>query len=587
MASVSSLRQIRQILKTPYVWLLALLMSLICLSLENWAVKASTPAESPAAGLVRQLYAAPLLEKGKSAWVSIYDHKGNCCADASLDINGALVRADSSGICKFTVPEANKVRLCVVGASGESLSLPVNYTESTHGFLVQETNVADAFEKLLELGNGDISPRVLYAPAVVDKLSSFLVIGRNFSGRFQEDKVCLDGQDADLFGGSSVCLLARAPAKSSVGPLKELFVMSSGEASNSREIDLCRLDLASQDSGSANRTQVKVVASGTSMPCIFELATDGSAKLRLRGKAIGPTAVVVSPGGDQNHIVFDVDGAAKTATQAVLLADPLLEPTLLSSGNNGLRQLSLELDKAQTCRLQRRFIALDLRLQAAQARRAKLLADELPEASEVEACQNEVRAISLRKDRLARMIACQRALIEGSGGTAQDFSGAIGQADCGAVLDLEATLKRFDIFAKTLTVARAERRKRASKETSFPQAEDHFRAPPSQHAFVPPAKEFKTFASIAPRAARLIAPPTPYTPKMQELEPYMLSGYTPPLPTIRAANRAANAAANSAKKRKHSASTKRKSLSPGKRLRKASDQIPIEPSAGRQQKHSK
>lgn len=508
------------------------------LSLVMMLLPGSMPclAESPEVSLPapdNRIYAAPVIEKGNPAWVTIYGKQGKPAANVSVSINGNIETADPQGICAFTVPDADHVRLCVVDQEGHELSQPVEF-KNIGRFLVLDEAVAGAFTRLIELAGTDLGPRLIYTPPVVDKLSSFLVVGRNFTGTFNQDRISLDGRDADVFAGSSVCLLARAPEKTSLGPLKEIFVMSSGEASNSREIDVCRLDSVRRDSDDGAKSQIRVIVSGTNMPCIFEVTTSEPAKLRLRGKGAGSIATVVSPGGDRNHVVFDIDGTNNPSASAVLLADPLLEPALTSNAQGNLKPLSLELDKAQTTRLRRRYIALDLRLQEAQLRRKNAVeAAGTDDGEQADSAQNEVRAVSLRKDRISRMLATQRALIEGVGGTTEDFNSAISIADAGTVLDMEAALKKFDVFGKSITVAKAERRKvkADSGNDSFPPAGDYIAAPMFARQFHPHAKETKTLTSLAPVSGRLIAPPKPYVPDIQDMQSYMVATYlgAPPM----------------------------------------------------------
>lgn len=501
-------------------------ITLMLLPVHIAAHRALAETESTATTMDNRIYAAPLLEKGKPAWITIYDKQGKQAANASVSINGNIETADQQGICNFSVPDADHVRLCVVDREGHEISQPIEFKNSGN-LLVLDEAVSGAFTRLLELAEADAGPRLIYTPPVVDKRSSFLVVGRNFAGMFNEDHVSLEGRHADIFAGSSVCLLTRAPERTSIGPLKEIFVMSAGEASNSREIDVCRLDSVRRDSDDGNKCQIRVIVTGTNMPCIFELTAAEPAKLRLRGRGAGSTATVVSPGGERNHVVFEVDGSSNPSATAVLLADPLLEPALTSAAAHSLRPLSLELDKAQTTRLQRRYIALDLRLQEARIRRKNALDLATDDGDQADTAQNEVRAVSLRKNRLAGMLSTQRALIEGSGGTTEDFNSAISTADAGTGLDLEAALRKFDVFGKSITIAKAERRKVKLDTTneSFPAAAEHIAAPLFAKQFHPHAKETQTLSSLAPVSGRLIAPPKPYVPDLQDLQSYMVATY--------------------------------------------------------------
>ncbi len=518
-------------------------------SASNPASQANSNATSSGAALTRapvaapvptsiRIFATPVLEARKSAWMSLYDCEGQVKAGQRVSINGAIVAADDCGILSFTVPDSDKLHISVINSEGNETTARIDYSLRTNGLLVQESSVATAFEKLEELSSAEAGPRILYAPAVVDKRSSFLVVGKNFSGGSGKDRVSIDGRDADLFAGSSVCMLARAPEKSSLGPLKELFVMADGEASNSREMDICRIDSVRRDADDGNKSQVRVVVCGTNMPCIVELSAGNAAKLKLKGRSVGATATVVSPGGDQNHMTFEVEGPTASPLNAVLLADPLLEPALISNDSPNLTRLAVELDKAQACRLHRRYIALDLRLTDSQTRREHLLSSPSPDANEVDLLHNEIRALSLRKDRVNKMIAAQRAIIEGTGGTTEDFNNAVALAEAGASFDLEAALKPFDLFPKSMTVAIATERKRRKPVTpgetgnqeSFPSAGEHVRAPMLPNAYAAMRKDIHTLTALAPKCPRMIAPPAPYVPDMQDLESYMVASYMGPPP---------------------------------------------------------
>lgn len=483
-----------------------------------------------------RIFAAPALQANKAAWMSIYDADGAIKAGERVAINGAVVASDECGIVSFIVPGADKLHICIIDNSGRETTARLDYTSRSGELLLQESSIGSAFEKLEELSTTETGPRVIYAPPVVDKLSSFLVVGKNFSGVSGKDRLSVDGRDADIFAGSAVCLLARAAEKTSLGPLKEMFVMADGEASNSREMDICRIDSMRRDADDGHASQLRVTICGTNMPCIIELSPGDKARLRLKGRSVNGMATVVSPGGDRNHVDFEIEGATTSPLTAVLLADQLLEPSLAARDN--LQRIAIELNKAQASRLQRRYIALDLRLSETQSRRDYLIGTPKSDVNEIDQIQSDIRALSLRKERISKMVVAQRALIEGAGGTADDCNDAVANAEGTAGFDLEAALRPFDLFPGTVTVAKASERKRkksrggddvAYRDYSFPAASDRVKAPDFKSAR---GKNVSELTARAPKSPHMIAPPAPYVPDIQELQSYMVASYMGPPPPL-------------------------------------------------------
>jgi hypothetical protein len=516
-------RTLRQVLGMTLVYILSIFTSVI-----PPAAFAETSLDSSVASSVR-LYAAPVLESGKLAWMSVYNGDSTL-AGATVSINGVPIKSDSSGVVSFSVPVTDKLHLALLDSDGHETQPSLDYSLRHNGLLIQQNTSAAAFERLAELDCGYTGPRVLYSPAVIDKLSSFLVVGKNFSGESAKDRLSIDGRDANLFAGSSVCLLARASEKASPGPVKELFVVSDNEASNSREIDICRIDTVRRDADSGKSSTVRVTVCGTNVPCLIELNSGAMTKLVLKGRIQGDVATIVSPGGEQNLLTFETEGPTTAPVSVALLADSLLESRLAELPN--LQKICMKLTKAQTSRLHRRYIALDLRLGETQNRKMELAHSQTNDPAEIDNLQTEIRALSLRKDRISRMIAAQRSVIEGTGGSPEDFAEAIASADAGTTTDLESELRKCDVSCKDVTVG-SSNRKQGARE-SFPEAGEHLLPPVLVTRLKPLRPKLPTMTSVASRVQKMVAPPAPYVPDIEDLQSYLMASYTgPPPPAVK------------------------------------------------------
>lgn len=498
-------------------------LAFVCATNASFAVELQHPSPGGA-----RLFAVPVMQPGKDAWVSVYDQVGKPVGGVQVFVNESPHDTDGYGQCAFSVPSGTKLVLALKDASGKEFCKS-EYALSAGGLFVNGNEAAEVFDRLTSTINPqEVAPVISYAPAVLETRQPFIVVGKNFSGKADGDHLFVDGYEADVFSASNVAILGTAPRKLDLGPLRELYVASASETSNTVEVDICRVEITKYDDAAAGTDNAKLRVIGTNLPALVEIQNDRPDVFGIEsnGVPIGPAASFVTPGGEQNtvalHVSERIAGGARpgTASNATidthLVADAPWSPDdKLTFSDPQLKRLVTDLTRAQIIRLKRRLLALESRLSEAQEKRTanSFEASTPTTAAEVETSTAELRTLALRQKRMTGMLTARHGLFLALGGADGDYRLALDEAAGGAFLSLEKSLHNADITAKKAILV---------KNTPVPSAAVLAEESAESDDLIPPSvatlsKIWKSFPSKPPRGARLSAPPEPYMPDVSQL----------------------------------------------------------------------
>ena len=497
-----------------------------------WATSATCAADLPhPSPNSARLFAVPVMQPGKDAWVSVYDQGGKPVTGVQVFVNDSPHDTDGYGQCGFSVPAGNKLVLTLKDGTGKEFC-KTEYAVSPGGLFVNGSEGAEVFDRLTSIVNPqEMAPVIAYAPAVLEMKQPFIVVGKNFSGKVDGDHLFVDGYEADVFSGSGVAILSTAPRKLDLGPLRELYVASASETSNTVEVDICRVEVTKYDDAPPSAPNAKLRVIGTNLPALVEIQNDHADLYAIEnnGVPIGPSASFVTPGGEQNAVPLTVTertasgtrstgGAAATIDTHLVADAPWSPDDKLTFTDPQLKRLVTDLTRAQIIRLKRRLLALESRLAEAQEKRtAGSIAASVPAtatAAEIETSTAELRSLALRQRRMTGMLTARHGLFLALGGEDNDYRLALDEAAGGAFLSLEKSLHSADITAKTAILVKNTPVPPPAAALAEANAESDTLMPPSVANL---SKIWKSFPSKPPRGARLSAPPEPYMPDVSQL----------------------------------------------------------------------
>lgn len=473
-----------------------------------------------------RLFAPPVVEAGKDAWVSVYDQAGTPLAGTSVLVNDIAIATDSLGQASFCVPQSQRVTVRL-SSTQKSASTQVTYTSTPGHWLVSQAYAADAVDRVEETGiPTETSPLIAYAPAAVETDQPFVLIGKNMSGKADADHVVLDGYDADVFAGSTASLLAIAPKRLSVGALRELYVTARGENSNTLEVDVCRLDVTinQQSQQSDEHGQIACVrVIGTNVPSLIELhnLSPNVVAFQLGARKLGAHSSIVTPGGESNVVSLGLTrlAAGTFDLDTHLVADaPWSAEDAGIFGDNNMRKLISELNRAEIIRLKRRLVALEARITEEQDNRTKALAAGTMDAASMDKWNAQLRSLSNRSRRINGSLVSRRAIFQSLGGTDADYRQAIEEATGNTAIALEKILQPItsvSLLATTSAQVGRSLHDGTQQDSSSPVAsatEKDLRA--SIEALSRLRKRYPTKVA---HEARLAPPPEPYIPDVRQI----------------------------------------------------------------------
>lgn len=470
-----------------------------------------------------RLFAVPVFEPGKIAWVSVYDQLGHPVPSATVLVNGTAIQADNMGQATFTVPDGDKLTLSVQ-VEGGNPSPVAEYQRTPGGYLVAEKQAREAVDRIEEsVVSNERAPTIAYAPSAVETSQPFVLIGKNLSGKADGDHVLIDGYDADVFSGSSVCLLATTPRRLSLGALREMYVTTGDETSNTVEVDVCRVEATLvPPSAVGSAEQVRIRAIGTNVPSLIEVRNPAPdmVALAFSQKRLGKRSALITAGGDNNSAYLDVVRKDETNIDldTHLVADAPWSPDDRTTfGDADKRAIVAELNKAEVIRLKRRLIAIEERIAEEQKHRTEMLSAGTLTPFEMDKINAQLRTLSNRQRRINAMVVARRAVFQALGGTEVDYRKALDDAAGGGAIALEkclAPLTSAALLAST-NAAQSNGNPMAANVASINLlAMDREK---EMHQLAELTRLWKKMPSKVGHSTRLAPPPPPYVPDLTQV----------------------------------------------------------------------
>src|SRR5579875_847900 len=379
------------------------------------------------------LVTVPVLSPGRPAWVSVLAGSGHPIPDFSVLVDGVPFSTDRVGAATLQIPKAQSVELAIIDADKRVVDHR-NYFITGSGFLVADGGSIEVYSMLDEMvPRKGAGPVISYAPLAIQPREPLVVFGRNFTAKPNEDELVVDGLDATVLSGSPVCLLATAPPRVSIGPVREMFVRAGDDSSTVREVDICKVEFTCRQKelkpGVAYRAKVQVI--GTNLPCLVGLDNSSPEVVHIvdrSGQPVPKQAKFISSGGEQNVVPLTItlENTEPFVVDAHLLPDIPGAPEAENLAKDETYQgLVREASKGEITRLKRRLISVENRLLQLKQKGDLQGAEGAGSDEELERINAELKQTSNRQARLLAMLNCRRALLESFGGSEEDYQRSI------------------------------------------------------------------------------------------------------------------------------------------------------------------
>ncbi len=517
-----------------------------------------------------QVFLPPVIEKNKAVFGTMYFYSENgsvTLAQQKYSVNDREYASDDFGSLSFIAPDAEEVKVKVTLNDGSFWEQ--KYFKSEHGLLVSDKDAVGLVDKLDALSQSSVEPVILLAPSAVEAFQTFVVIGKNFSGKQTEIDLEIDNKNSDIIAASNHSIVAISNRYLKVGPIKEMRVSCRGLDSLPVEIDVCQPALKVEEQDGKRIASVNLV--GTTLPLAVTLLNlTESEQLRFGGWKLGNQNVFLSPGGMQNRFSLSADAGIKSQNlSASVISNSFFDPYTLKSSKNILSQKLLEaLEKAEILRLKKRAAALEFQLATLSNKRQSLLKNGSLTSSEDSKLENQSKAASARLFRINRMLKARRAVIESYG--ALDFNKIIEAANSGifenqSLSSLDSILQAKDLgFSEARLIRivgkRAAERELAAKQSNSVSSVDYqkrqaavmeaYKKKFGKRAYIPPP----------PGTVSLVPPPPAFIPDPKDLNVFPFD-----LPIPQQAKKATVDSARRGSRTLHRNAAKSKYASPGAR----------------------
>lgn len=418
-------------------------------SLSKPTTKASTFAvePKPVPGSAR-IAIMPFLVADHPCTFSVLDADGKPIGNAGVYLDDELYCSSSTGFVTIVPPNSETFELSLMGDGKRKIAKMKFIQKSDKVFAENEKLAETAAAVLRSDASSSSSPTLSFCPSVVSPGENFVLLGQKLSDKISDLYVDIDGSNAPVVSSSQDGLLAIAPNKLSLGPLRELFVTVSGQASNVTELDISTpfFNHAKVESDDVSPEKGKIGMNGTNVPCLIRvrnLDIDSASLWSPKQEPLGKNNVLLSPGGEQNYLSIDVRRISAANSPKVELA---LEHEFPSSADlqKGSPQLLQAAARADIMRIARRKISAEFRLEELRKKQNGL---EQSNNLDSERSASESKALSLRLGRISRMLAARRAIFESFGATDTQYRQALDDAAGGAMLNLDLATKPIQIIS--------------------------------------------------------------------------------------------------------------------------------------------
>ncbi|HEY9793791.1 MAG TPA: hypothetical protein V6D22_25570 [Candidatus Obscuribacterales bacterium] len=394
------------------------------------------------------ILAVPAFAPNKQAWVTIVGSDGQPLSQVSLLVNGVPVDSNLFGQVTFTVPNTGALSLYLQSASGGPIDKH-DYALLSNGLLVSAQS-APLVGALISTGEA-AWPQLLFSPAFVQPDSMVVLIGTGLEGKPQTDRAIIDGLAGQLFSASADAVLVKIPANLPIGPFKELWIATRRGDTPIVETDAARAELeVPQAQEGKGELPGRIAVLGTSMPTLVQLGNQttnsNSASVSIGdGQTLSEKETIAMPGGAVN---FQSITLTKKSRRSPLPTVRLVNDVPQLSGDQAAvtSSLSQTLDYAILVKLKRRLLLLQSRLQEARlSATGAMPASSTATVGQQEKLAAELRALSLRQNGTAAMLAARHAVFLADGGTEGLYEKAMDDAAGGAYYVLESKVAQIGI----------------------------------------------------------------------------------------------------------------------------------------------
>lgn len=383
----------------------------------------------------------PFFVTGQTVSLSVQDISGTQSAGASISINDENLNTDEKGFASFTVADTEHIEIALLGADKRKEERR-RFKRRADGYFAESELVAEEASALAKIPDASARfPSIVFSPAVIAPGDNFIIVGNNFSNRAPEDHVDIDGMEAKVLSASTNALLVEAPSKLRIGPIRELSLIVSGQASNTCEADVARafFNHIKTEDDDVSPEKGKIGMNGSNVPCLVEVRNDDLETVSLWSpEPLGKQNVLLTPGGDQNYLPVDVKLSRPNAEPRIMLT-LRSELDAAKDADSIPPQMRHAAEKAEIIRLERRRIAAEYRLQDIRKKVAEDGADQ-------ERLLAEAHALTLRMQHLSRMQIARRAIFECLGGTDAQYRQALDDAAGGALISLDLSVKPIQVI---------------------------------------------------------------------------------------------------------------------------------------------
>ena len=472
-----------------------------------------------------QVFLPPVIEAKKHVWGSIYGTDESILSGQVIKVNDSKCQGDDFGAFSFVCPEADSLNISVLDNRGNKL-WETKYTKTPRGLFVSDKSAADLIDKLDEQAfrPGD-GPIISYAPSVVEPEQTFVIVGKNFSGKQGDNEVELDGKNSELLAASSRSLVAVSNRFLSLGPLKELKVSSKMLSSLPTEVDLARVNLKIEP-GRAPKELLNIKVLGSTLPAAVAIVNQTlKSNLRFGGWRLGRQNIFLSPGGVQNDFALDADpDLATTELSAHIVSNGLFDPYSLKTCRNLLSKAVYDAgERAEAIRLKKREIALQEQLASLEKEHQSALESNKVGVAEESKFEDSSKAISVRLYRVGKILQARHIVIDSDGDG--EYAKLADAAGNGSVGSLESVISTKDLGFTEARLFKVSGRKAEEQAQSVTSAMylPNYKAPPNtmlqsyrkkygRKGVIPPP----------PQTAILMPPPPPYSPAPDDLGPFIV-----------------------------------------------------------------
>jgi hypothetical protein len=437
-----------------------LIIFCICAGLPCWSAEIEPVQFQPAlkapevrpaaAGAVVDI--CPLLQSGQATFALVTDGRDHPVPKVSVLVNGVPFDTDDYGVARLQVPNAGAVTINLKGSDGAEVDKHV-FALIPHGLLVSNPDAAPFVQNIMSGRAKSKQPTLYFAPLVVQPKSGFVLLGANFSAKPDENRVSIDGNDCEVVSASPCCILAKAPARLTAGPVKEMIIAVKGNDSpDMAEVDVCT-PLVNMPELRQGPVTGSIVGAGTNFPLMISVTNASPDVASLAsgetGAAMPAHIHVITRGGDQNDVPLNLI-AHRGGTPDIrleLTPDVFYPLEEITDRANELLRLRTNLTRAQLIRLKRRLIGVEQRILEERDKQ------NTPDLSAADAEKNSaaLRALTVRQFAIARALASRQSMFQSLGASDSDFETAMDDAANGAYQTLERTVANLVIVPGAVT----------------------------------------------------------------------------------------------------------------------------------------